>query len=325
MKSRLATIAAGLLSFAASTVVPADAAPPEIWMWGSPKVDHPVPGWEEIRKDKGDLWEPDAPWQSVARSVRVILIPPGNIERARPGDLHQAVGDIKRRHMALAVGTGLLLRSDRCRSKSEAYVEPGALDHLFDKLRRNGADVQYVAMDEPYFYGHKNSAPTACHESAETLARALVEGIAVVRKYFPQVQIGSDEVLTQDREWVDELTAWVDTYQRLTGEKLAFMHVDLGWKPGSVANLKPLAAALQRRGVPLGVIYDADDSNNNSDENWARNTIRHFTEVESELGVRPDHAVIETWTRHPARVLPETEPGTLTNVVLRYIGLPRSR
>jgi hypothetical protein len=29
--------------------------------------------------------------------------------------------------------------------------------------------------------------------------------------------------------------------------------------------------------------------------------------------------VIETWVRFPTRMLPETEPGTLTNVVLQYI------
>ncbi len=135
MKSLLSTVAVALLSLAATAAMAADAALPEIWMWGSPKADHPVPGWEDIRKDKGDLWEPDAPWQSVARAVSVILIPPGNIDRANPADLRQAVADITRRHMALAVATGLLVRSDRCQSKSEAYVEPGALDHLFDSVQ----------------------------------------------------------------------------------------------------------------------------------------------------------------------------------------------
>lgn len=84
-------------------------------------------------------------------------------------------------------------------------------------------------------------------------------------------------------------------------------------------NLVPLAAALKQRHVPLGVIYDADSSNNNSDENWSRNTISNFARVESRAGVHPDHAVIETWVRFPTRMLPETEPGTLTNVVLQYI------
>ena len=47
--------------------------------------------------------------------------------------------------------------------------EPGALDRLFDKLRRNGGDVKYVTRDEPFYYGHRDSSPTSCHESAQAL------------------------------------------------------------------------------------------------------------------------------------------------------------
>ncbi len=136
----------------------------EIWMWGSPNVANKVPGWEGVRADAGDMWKPDAPWGTVAGAIKVIQIPPGNIERAREGDLQRALADIERRRIALAVGTGLLIRSDRCRAKTEAYVDLPALERMFGKLRRNGADVKYVTMDEPFYYGHKDSSPTACHE-----------------------------------------------------------------------------------------------------------------------------------------------------------------
>ena len=93
-----------------------------------------------------------------------------------------------------AVGTGLLIRSDRCRATTEAYVDQKTMEGLFDKLRGNGADVKYVTMDEPFFYGHRDSGPTSCHESPQVLAQALKESIAIVRKYFPNAKIGSDEV-----------------------------------------------------------------------------------------------------------------------------------
>jgi hypothetical protein len=291
----------------------------EIWMWGGPRVDHPVPGWENVRADKGDMWTPDAPWKTVSGAVKVIQFTPTNIERANEGDLRQAVADIKRRNIALAVGTGLLIRSDRCRAKTEAYVDQASLDKLFGKLRRAGADVKYLTMDEPFFYGHRDSSPTACHESPQALAQALVGSIAVVRKYFPNAQFGADEVVDASGPWVQELVGWADTYKSVTGQPLAFIHADDGWSEAAVRNLLPLATALKQRGIPFGVIYDADRFNNNSDENWARNTISHFTKLESELGVHPDHAVIETWVRYPSRVLPENAPGTLTNVVLQYI------
>jgi hypothetical protein len=305
--------------FVALTFASASASAQEVWMWAGPHVDHPVPGWEDVRSDKGDMWKPDAPWKAVSHAVKVLLFTPTNVERARDGDLQQAISDIKRRNIALAVGTGLLIRSDRCRSKSEAYVDRETLERLFDKLRRNGADVKYVTMDEPFFYGHRDSGPTACRESAQALAQALKESIAIVRRYFPNAQFGADEVVDVSRPWVQELVEWTDTYKAVTGESLAFIHADVGWREEAVRNLVPLAAALKQRHVPLGVIYDADRFNNNSDENWSRNTISHFAIVESELAVHPDHAVIETWVRYPSRVLPENKPGTLSNVVLQYI------
>ena len=301
----------------------------EIWIWGSPNVVHPVPGWEKVRPDKGEMWKADAPWQTVAGAVSVVQFPPGNVERASDSDLQQALADIKLRHLALAIGTGMLIRSDRCRSKSEAYVDRESLERLFGKLRRDGADLKYVTMDEPYFYGHKESGPTACHESARTLAMALKESVAIVRNYFPDVQIGTDEVVTNDRSWVDELAAWADAYQQGTGEKLAYLHADLGWKQDSVQNLVPLRKALNSRGIPLGVTYDAAakgdepwfDANSELASNigWVRNAVSHYTKVETLLGGPPDQAVFGTWVHYPTRVLPENEPETLTNAVLQYI------
>ena len=182
----------------------------------------------------------------------------------------------------------MIVRSDRCRSNTEAYVEPGALERMFEKVRRNGGDVKYLAMDEPYFYGHRYSGPTACHESAEAIAKAVAESVRLVRKYFPNAQIGESEVVDQSRPWVDELAAWADTYQKVTGEKLAFMDADLNWQKASMQNLVPLSKAVKARGIPLGIIYNADertsghwfDANNvsNSDIGWVRNAVSHYTQ-----------------------------------------------
>lgn len=312
MKRLFSIIAACLL-----LPVPVHAA--EIWMLGGPHVEHHAPGWENIRIDAGSMWTPDAPWKAVAGAVRVIQFPPTSVDRARDGDLREALADIKRRNIAFAIGTGLLIRSDRCRAKTEAYVDQKTMEAMFDKLRRNGADVKYVTMDEPFSYGHRDSSLTSCHESPQVLAEALKESMAIIRKYFPNAKFGADEVVDASGPWVQELVQWTDIFKAVTGEPLAYIHTDLNWKEGSVRNLVPLAAALKQRHVALGIIYDADSANNNSDENWSRNTISHFAKVEKEIGVRPDHAVIETWVKTPTRMLPENQPGTFTNVILQYI------
>jgi hypothetical protein len=32
----------------------------------------------------------------------------------------------------------------------------------------------------------------------------------------------------------------------------------------------------------------------------------------------PDQALIQSWTRQPDRMLPENQPGTMTNMILQY-------
>ena len=72
------------------------------------------------------MWRPGAPWEAVSHAVKVIQFAPTNVDRATDSDLQQAVSDIKRRKLELAVGTGPLIRSNRCQSKSEDYVDQGA-------------------------------------------------------------------------------------------------------------------------------------------------------------------------------------------------------
>ena len=316
-RSLAATIAA--ISLALAGLVSSTAEAAELWMFAAPHRTSAAPGWEGVRNDAGDMWKPNAPWKTVARSVQVIQFAPTSIDRASVSDLREAVADIKRRNIAFAVGDGLLVRSDRCRSKTEAYVNQPALEAMLQKLHNSGAGVKYVTMDEPFFYGHRDSSPTSCHESPQALAHALVQSIAIVRQYFPKARFGADEVIDANRSWVEELARWTDTYKAIVGEPLAYIHADLDWSEGAVRNLVPLAAALKQRHVALGVIYDADRFSNNSDANWSRNTVAHFGKVESETGVHPDQAVLESWVRYPTRMLPENAPGTFTNVVLQYI------
>ena len=77
----------------------------EIWMFAAPHRTGPAaPGWEGLRTDAGDMWKPKAPWETVARSVKVIQFAPTSVDRASVSDLKEAVADIKRRNISLAVG-----------------------------------------------------------------------------------------------------------------------------------------------------------------------------------------------------------------------------
>jgi hypothetical protein len=282
---------------------PRSPAAPEIWIKsGAREVDN--------------MWTEGAAWQAVAARVKVAEFPPGNIARATDEVLQAAFRDMKRRNIALALGTGLLTRSDRCQATNEAMAAPGELEQMLEKIRRNGGDLRYIAMDEPYYFGHRDAS--GCHQSAAELAANVAQSVAAARRIFPNLEIGDIEVINASRPWIDELAVWADAYQAATGGKLAFMQTDIDWSELAMRNLRPLSEALQRRGIPLAIIYNAD-LNATTDESWEQSAESHIAEIETALAVRADIAVFDSWTPNPSHALPEATPGTLTNLALRYL------
>jgi hypothetical protein len=303
----LLALAGAALSLAGHAAA-ADRVPSEIWiksgaqLAGRPPVDN--------------MWTPDAPWPMVAAHVKAAEFPPGNIERAKDEDLQAAFREMKRRSIALALGTGLLARSVRCQATNEAMGSAGELEQLLLKIRRNGGDLRYIAMDEPYSFGHRDDS--GCHQSAAELAANVAQGVAIARGIFRNVEVGDIEVVDASRPRTQDLASWADAYRAATGEKLAFMQTDINWSELAMRNLTPLSAALRARGIPLAIIYNADASTK-TDESWERNAESHIAEIEGAIGIHPDIAVFDSWTANPSHPLPETAPGTLTNLALRYL------
>jgi len=316
--ARLCALGSHLVVAALLIVSPASAS--EIWLIAGVPVLNQDPQWHGIRADSADMWTADAPWQMVARNTRVILFPPGVVLRAKDDDvLKQAFSDLKRRNIALALEMGLLTQTDSCRYRGEGYLDDiQTMKNALERIRRTGGELSYIAMDEPFYYAHQYSGPNACHEPATEIARRVAATVAGARSIFPNVQIGDEEVVNGSRPAADELAEWADAYRAAVGEPLAFIHADVDWSGLAMRNLKPLAAALKARQVALGIIYNAN-AEARSDDAFAQSATEHFTEIEQVLGVHPDHAVFQSWLHTPTRMMPENQPGTLTNLALRYL------
>jgi hypothetical protein len=282
-------------------------------------------GW---RKDAPDQWKPEAPWPTVAAHTKVAWLVAGDIENTSDAELKAVVEDVKLRHLELALSIGPLVRSAECTpakgaAANEAYGSPGETELILQKIRRNGGELRYVDMDEPFFFGHRD--PSGCHLSATQLAQHVAASVASMRNIFPGLQVGDSEVVTADRQLNSELVEWVDAYRAATGEPLAFFHADVAWSQLAIRNLGPLAAQLKERRIPFGIFYTADGGVT-SDLEWTQSAVRHFTEIEQVLNLHPDMAIFATWVPYPTHVLPENQPGTLMNVPLQYLrALPSLR
>ncbi len=269
--------------------------------------------------DARAMFEADAPWAKVAAHTDVVELGPGDVLSASAADLGAVIADLKRRHIKLAVEMSLLARTPDCQAKNEAYLpDTDLITRMLGKIAQNGGDVRYINMDEPFHFGTRWTGPTACHETAEALAVRIRDGIAVARRVFPNVLVGDTEVVDTSRPWIDSLAGWADTFRQATGQKLAFFHSDVNWSGIATRNLVPLAAAMRQRGIPFGVIYDAD-AGADSDLAWTTSALSHIATIEGPLGLHPDQPVVQTWVNYPSHALPEDAPGTLTNVALDWL------
>ena len=315
---RLPLLAGLLLGLAAVSGIRAAApsAAPELWVTATSQPIKIQPSRASIRTDAVDQWKPDAAWPMVAAHTRVAKLIAGNIENTQLTDLKAVIDEIRRRNMALALEIGPLVRTPACGPPTESYGRAGETEAILQRIRSVGGTLDYVAMDEPFYYGHVD--PGGCRLPSAEIARQVAASVASMRRIFPNLKVGDIEVVEADRARVAELVQWTDDYREASGDRLSFLHADVAWSDLAMRNLAPLAAGLRQRQVPFGIIYNGD-ADVDDDVGWMQSALDHVAEIETALGVHPDAAIFQTWTRSPNRVLPEGQPGTLMSVALRYL------
>jgi hypothetical protein len=300
-----------------------DARATEIWLSPVDPVTRAAHKWD-ASADYMELFHSDAKWKTVAANLRVFKIGPGFMQQGKEEDLRLLFSELKRHNIKLALEIGMATQSEHCRQSSEAYGAPGLVEGLLRRVERLGGDPAYIAMDEPLYYGgNQYKGGDACNLSVRQIAADVAPNVKLAKSIFPNVRIGDIEVVFFSKEFLHSTEEWVDAYREAVGFNLEFLHTDVAWSPAAMANLQSLSAFLKSRRVNFGIIYNGGVAEGNTDQSWGRETVDHFNYIESGLGVAPDQAIFHTWVPLPTHNLPETTPGTLTNLVLQYLQ-PRS-
>ena len=303
-------------------LLPVRAHAAEIWLSGlAPNMYAKKHGGETT--DYVNLFQPGASWSRAASAVRVFKIYAQFAATASDAELTTAFADLRRRHIALALEAGLLTAGENCGTQVEGYGGPSTAGRFAERIRRAGGEVQYLAMDEPLWFGYQYSGPRACHRPMNEVARDVAANIAAFRRVFPAAQVGDIEPLGRlaPAGWVDTLMQWARAYREASGEPLAFLDVDVVWAGPWQDQMPSLATRLHAAGIKFGVIYDGDPDDQTGLA-WTRHAEERFVAVETGLGLMVDQAVLQTWHAQPAHMLPETEPGTMTWLVNRYLAAP---
>jgi hypothetical protein len=307
--------------------VTAEAAP-QFWFGG----EDPVVQQDKHKDNPADfmaLFTPDAPWPKSAAQLGAFKISMQFVTRASDADLALLVGDLRRRHIGLALEAGML-KNDRGCGKGEGYIPQNLINRALKRIQQAGGQLDYVAMDEVVFFGHERNWPEnqgpACKDSIEEVAQEVADKTAEIRRVFPQVQIGAVEPITTGHgfnagQLVRDYLAFADLYQSKTATKLAFLHADIAWRsPGWQAGIAPLKAGLRTRGIAFGTIFGGTPDQQD-DVSWTRAGLLQLKTLASNPATAPEQVIIQTWQPLPTKMLPETTAGTLSWMLLQAEGM----
>ncbi|MGC9951018.1 MAG: hypothetical protein ABSF64_32045 [Bryobacteraceae bacterium] len=291
-------------------------------VWFSPEAPGDWPDGRVGQVDYIDLFTPGAPWPNAASHVQVFKFAASEFVGDLPGELtdgqwQQVFANLAQRGIALAVEFGPLSAAT-CGAGVEGFSGGAAL-LVAQKIQSLGASLQYVAMDEPFYYGNIYTGQNACNWTAPQIAAGAVQSIAQIRTVFPTVIVGDIEPVPAGTPgWLASYTAWLDAWQIAAGSPLAFFHCDVDWDAysGWIAGVNSMRQALAIRGIPFGLIYNGLGMT--SDASWMSAAESHFLDYELHGGAIPDQTIFQTWETYPTHVLPETDPDALTYLVDYY-------
>lgn len=300
--------------------------------------------WFGSRPDFIDLFKDDASWdmkfdqwRNAARYIRVVKFSTQFYLGVPDAVLSRIVQNLAKSGIALgleSLAQNWSQETPECGLGVEGYSDPNAANQIVAKLKRAGGSLQFIAMDEPLWFGHYYSGANACKSSIQNVAERVAVIIRIYTAAFPSVIVGDIEpfpALSSVPNWAADYAEWVTAFREETGTPLSFLHMDFNWgdprlnlredsnssDPKAIAALAATVASVARgNGLQVGMIYNGNDAAATS-VLWMQQARVHIEYVESS-GIHPEQVTFESWATQPTHALPETDPSALSSLVLYY-------
>lgn len=273
--------------------------------------------------DYMDLFKPGAPWERAASGLAAFKFGTRFVLQSNDAELKTVIDDLKRRHIAFAVELGVLESGGpgTCGFGVEGYGRRDTVERVAKRVKVLGGRIDYVAMDEPVWFGHvvdklAKTTGRGCQYSVAQVADMAAAKIAVLRRYFPDIKIGDIEPISArppgGPQSIEDILTFENLLRQKTGDAPVFVHTDLAWaSPGWQPLLQTLATRVHATGVRFGIICDGDVTAG-SNEAWVTQALQRCRQVAANPRTRPDDLLAQTWEPLPTRMLPESDPGALT-------------
>lgn len=193
----------------------------------------------------------------------------------------------------------------------ESFSEqPTDLNVLLTKAKNDGANVSYMAWDEPMTYGYE---ATGYLTPAQTAAE-VVHANGTVRALFPDVKIGDIEPVGGSNS-LGIISQWDAVYARASGSQFDFFQEDIqatdtGWQ----TQVEQVTQAGQAAGMQVMAIVDGF-WNASSNDQWVSEAFATAQALTEMAGAVPNVLVVQSWNPYPSNVDDPSQPGTLAGLL----------
>lgn len=281
-----------------------------------------------------DMFESGAPWRNAAQVISVFKLYSSYLEHAPQDQVNLIVENLNSRHISIAVEAGVMntpVAKPACGGPGvEGYSTIARAKLISEKVKKAGGAIAYVAMDEPlwfgrYYKGLPGKQP-GCRLPVEEVIDLVMPVLRVYRDEFPTVKIGDIEPsgVAYQPEWQSELRRWLRGLRERLGSRISFIQLDVPFSAGSQQVTAALRFYDQLKVLraenligDVGIIYNGLPTDRTNKE-WIDNAKSHIKFFEDDHKLRPQQAIIQSWTPRPTHALPETNPESLTSLVLYY-------
>lgn len=270
-----------------------------------------------------ELFAQPEQWSETRALINVLFYADHNLNRQFTDDeLRADFAALKQWKLDLALEVGAVKEWGTTGAKTFEQERP-----MWERFQRLGGTISSIAMDEPLLcVRHSLKQPD------DYAVRETANFIALVRHYFPQVQIGDIETYPSiplaDHLWW--LTALQQRLAEMNVRGLDFYRLDVNWvefnvfQRGSWPEVKKLERECRNRKLSFSVIYWASDyppmqaRNLADDATWYVSVMRQGYDYALVDGA-PDQYVIESWVGAPSHCTPETGQFTFTRSVHDFV------
>jgi hypothetical protein len=289
-------------------------------IWFAPRFQKMLPydgGTRPI--DYTALFQPGAPWPVTAAHVAVFKINAHYVKVAGDPALTELFQFLDARKIKVAMEFGML--SPALKPHVEGFFdEPATAQFTIDRIKAHGGHLDFIAMDEPCWFGSIYDKAGAVHWTAARIAANAAQTMRLFIAAFPGIQLGDIEPV-KDVPGVNlgqRYAEWIDAMERAWGRPLAFFHADIVWNLPWRHAFAEVVPAIAAKHLSLGIIYN-QSFGDLSNDHWLAAAREHFEDMENNHGLVPDQAVFQSWSAMPDRLLPETYANTHTGLVYLYL------